>query len=161
LRCSEDALFDDDDDKPNEAELDGEDDDDIVEGFNDDAISVTSIISEDNAGESESTSNKAAAGSSTHAKLNKLGLKDLFSDGTKTFRAAVLKRLSKVSDAENWERTITNSVRYFQKQMECQMMLLREQRKMIRDQITREELPHEMVLRRTRLNGDIYSEALR
>ncbi len=105
-------------------------------------------------------SNNKCNGRGTHAELNKKGIKDLFSVETNSFREAVLKRLTKVSDEKEFERTITSSVAFFTKQMERQMKFLQKQRNTRSDRLAREELEHEMLLRRTGLNDEIYLEAL-
>jgi DNA repair ATPase RecN len=134
-----------DDDNNDENYVDAGDEVENIDGDVDDSLSVNSTASEVNS----TVSNDENTGK--WPSMNKKGLRDLFSVETDRFKSAVRKRMTTIAIAEKYEKTIVDSVKYFNAKMEREMELLRKQRNSRSERMSRNELPHEKAVRLSRM----------
>jgi hypothetical protein len=134
-----------DDDDNGEHYVDNGDEVECIDGDVDDSLSVNSSVCEVNS----TVSNDKNTGK--WPAMNKMGLRDLFSVETDRFKSAVAKRMTTISIEKKYEKTIVDSVKYFNAKMEREMELLRKQRNSRSERMSRNELPHEKAVRLSRM----------
>ena len=116
-----------------------------IDGDVDDSMSVNSTVSEVHS----TVSNDENTGK--WPLMNKKGLRDLFSVETERFKSAVRKRMRTIATDKKYENTIVDSVNYFNTKMDRQMELLRNQRNSRSERMSRDEVPHERLVRLSRM----------
>ena len=127
-----------------ENDVENEDEDGNIDVDVDDSMSVNSTVSD-----ADSTAIETNIGK--WPSMNKKGVRDLFSVDTHRFKAAVAKRMNTLGTERKYEKTITDSVNYFNEKMERKIQLLRNQHILRSKRIARQELPHERLLRLSRI----------